>query len=455
LLFTKLALGVDWSSSGINVVALGRRFRRLVVVDGLHLPDPLEEGARSKVEGFLKKNQAGEARGTVCLPREAVLVRFLDLPAEVEPQLEKVVSYQIDTLHPFQGTAVCWDSAVVSRDLKAKQIRVLVAIAERSRIDWHHQALKNLGLRVDSLSLMASHLAPLLKGSLPETALLVCGRTKSLELVGFHQGCLCATRELSLETSDAPAVQFERELHSLWSVLPTVDPSMLPIFTCGTLPAVLSEMLTGAKALPPLRSTPASPPNFDIRAHLPALAAAYAGLRRRPATSLNLLPPEFRQRPRRGARVPLYALGATAACLGLLMATHGVIETALYGRALERAIQQLTPQAEAARGQKQQVTVLTERIGVLEGVRAETWRKLQILEELTRLLPDGTWVQDLQLGQEVVEITGYSNRAAELIQPLENSPYFSQVEFTSPITRDAQNKEIFRIRMRLGKPARR
>jgi len=137
------------------------------------------------------------------------------------------------------------------------------------------------------------------------------------------------------------------------------------------------------------------------------------------------------------------------------MATHGVIETALYGRALERAIQQLTPQAEAARGQKQQVTVLTERIGVLEGVRAETWRKLQILEELTRLLPDGTWVQDLQLGQEVVEITGYSNRAAELIQPLENSPYFSQVEFTSPITRDAQNKEIFRIRMRLGKPARR
>jgi hypothetical protein len=55
--------------------------------------------------------------------------------------------------------------------------------------------------------------------------------------------------------------------------------------------------------------------------------------------------------------------------------------------------------------------------------------------------------------QDSVVIFGLSDRAADLVQPLENSPYFSQVEFTSPITRDSHNKEIFRIRMRLGKPA--
>jgi Tfp pilus assembly protein PilN len=453
LLFTKLALGVDWSSSGLDIVVLGRRFRRHVVVDWLHLPEPVAGEARSKVEEFLKKNQAGEARITACLPREAILVRFLDLPAGAEAQLHNVVSYQIDALHPFEGSPVCWASAVVARDAKAKQIRVLVAIAERSRVDAHHQVLTNLGLRVDSLSLAASHLAPLLRDLLPETALVVCGRTKSVELLGFHRGCLCATRELSLDGSEVLKEQFEREMHSLWSVLPTVDPATLPVFTCGTMPPLFSELAPEAKVLPPLRSMPAAPRNFDVGAHLPALAAAYAGLKRKPVSAINLLPAEFRRRRTRGARVPLYALGATATCMVLLVAFHGLIETASYGRALDRAIQQLTPQAEASRRQRQQVSQLSERVGVLEGVRAETWRKLQLLEELTKLLPDGTWVQDIQLGEEVVEMTGYSNRAAELIQPLENSPHFSQVEFTSPITRDSQGREVFRIRMALGKPA--
>jgi len=55
----------------------------------------------------------------------------------------------------------------------------------------------------------------------------------------------------------------------------------------------------------------------------------------------------------------------------------------------------------------------------------------------------------LHINEDTVEIYGMSKRAADLVPPLENSPYFTQVEFTAPITRDNQNKEVFRIRMRL------
>jgi general secretion pathway protein L len=78
---------------------------------------------------------------------------------------------------------------------------------------------------------------------------------------------------------------------------------------------------------------------------------------------------------------------------------------------------------------------------------------LHLLEQLTKLLPDGTWLQQLQISGDTVEIYGNSNRAADLVPPLENSPYFTQVEFTSPITRDNKNKEVFRIRMRLKQAA--
>ncbi len=452
LMYTKLALGVDWSGGALNLVALGRRFRHLVIVDGLHLPNPLDEGARSKVSEFLDRNRIREARVIACLPREALLVRFLDLPAEAEPQLAKVVGYQIDVLHPFHAQ-VYWDCAVVAREVKTRQIRVMVVLAEKSRLDWHKQVLTNLGLRVNCLTLVAATLTPWMKALLPETALVVCGRANGVELLGFHQGNLCATQELPVEPSESAGERFEREWHSALGVLPVSDPAALSLFVCGPVPSVFSDVVSDAAELPVPKLRLTKPRGFDLGLQLPALAAAYGSLVRKTMPSINLLPPEQRWQPNRGARVPIYALATAAVLLALVAAAHAWIETALYGRALDQQIKRLESQASEVRQKGQQVSTLAARAALLDGLRAETWRKLQLLQELTRLLPDGTWVQEVQLGEETVEIYGYSKRAADLVPPLENSPYFSQVEFTSPITRDAQNKEIFRIRMRLKQPA--
>jgi len=86
---------------------------------------------------------------------------------------------------------------------------------------------------------------------------------------------------------------------------------------------------------------------------------------------------------------------------------------------------------------------------LISGKVAANLQKLHTLQQLTKLLPDGTWLQELDISEDTVDINGFSNRAADLPPPLENSPYFTQVEFTAPITRDNQNREIFRIRMRL------
>ena len=439
---------------GLKLVALGRRFRKLIVLDWLRVSDPLAGEGKSQVQEFLKRNRAAEARVITCLPREAFLVRFLDLPAEAESQLSKVISYQIDMLHPLQDSPVRWDSAVIARDPKTKQVRVMVAIAEQSVLDRHYQVLKELGLRVDSLTLAAAPLAALLRTSLPEMALVVLGRAKEIELLGFRGGNLVAAHELASDASGNPAQQFARELHALWSVLPPAASATIPTFTCGAIPEAFSDVLEEPRRLPPLKLPLSAPLKFDLENMLPALAAAYAGLQRKPSPAVNLLPLHYRLRRSRWGPAPVYALAASASLMALMLLAHGLIETALYGSALNRQIQRLSSRAEGARRQSQQVARFSERAALLENLRAETWQKLQLLREITNLLPDGTWVQELQVGQETVEFAGLSNRAAELIQPLENSPYFSQVEFTSPITRGGENKEVFRIRMRLGKPAR-
>ena len=452
LAFTKLVVGVDWGGGACNLTALGRRFRHFMLLDELRLPEPLTEDAPAKVAGFLDRHRLREARVIACLPREAVLVRFLDLPVEAEPQLAKVVGYQLGSLHPYKDDQVYWDCAVVDRDPKAKQVSVMVVLAEKSRVNRCKQALQELGLRLSGLTLGAAALAVLVKPLLPQTALIVCGRSSGVELLSFRQGNLCATQEIPLEPSASAKERFDREWHRALAALPVSDPATVPWFVCGSVPSAFSDLLQGASPLPAPKLN-LSKRRGSVGFEWPALAAAYAGLIRGTSPFVNLLPPEERWQPYTGARLPIYALGATAALLALTLASHAWIERALYGRALERALRRLEVPAQQLRRQNQETSSLETRAAVLESLRASNWQKLQLLQQLTKLLPDGTWLQELHISEDTVEINGYSNHAAELVPPLENSPYFTQVEFTAPITRDNQNREIFRIRMRLKQAA--
>jgi len=453
LAFTKLAVGVDGGGGAFNLTALGRRFRRFVVIDELRLPEPLDKDAAAKIAGFLDRHRLREARVMACLPREAVLVRFLDLPVEAEPQLAKVVGYQLSALHPFKDDQVYWDCAVVGRDPKAKQVSVMVAVAEKSCVNLAKQAFEELGLRLSGLTLGAAAVAVLVKPLLPPTALVVCGRSSGVELLSFRQGNLCGTQAIPLEPSASARERFDREWHRALAALPVSDAATVPWFVCGSVPSPFSDLLQGASPLPAPKLN-LTKPKDSAGFEWPALAAAYAGLIRSSSSLINLLPTQERWQPQRGARAPIYALSATAALLALTVASHAWIERALYGRLLGRELRRLEVPAQQFRRQIQETRTLESRAAVLENLRAGNWQKLRLLAQLTKLLPDGTWLQQLQINEDTVEIYGSSNRAADLVPPLENSPYFTQVEFTSPITRDNQNKEIFGIRMRLKQAAR-
>jgi len=446
-MFTKLVVGIDVGGGACHLTALGRRLGRFMLLDELHLPAPRNEDAPAKVAAFMDRHRLREARVVACLPREEVLVRFLNLPAEAEPQLAKVVGYQLGSLHPYKDDQVYWDCAVVERDPKTKQIGVMVVLAEKSRVNRCKQALQELGLRLSGLTLGASALAVLLKPLLPPAALIVCGRGTGVELLSFRQGSLCATQEIPLEPSASVHERFDREWHRALAALPLSDPDAVPWFVCGSVPPAFSALLEGASPLPAPKLKLSKRPLAE-RFEWPALAAAIAGMMRG-ASFVNLLPPEERWQAHPGLRLPIYALGATAGLLAVTLASHAWIERAFYSRALDRALQRVEVHAQQVRRQNQETSTLETRAAVLENIHAGNWQKLHMLQELTKLLPNGTWLQELHISEDTVEINGYSDHAAELVPPLENSPYFTQVEFTAPITRDNQNREVFRIRMRL------
>lgn len=451
-MFSKVSIGLDWNGEGWSLVVLGKRLGRFRVVDRLQVVGLPEEG-RQAVTKFLDKHHIREARMNACLPRRSLLVRFLDLPAEAEPQLAKVVGFQIDTLHPFQEGEVFWDCAVISRDREKKLIKVLVVIAQKSRLDQHFEELLGLGFRVTSMTLAAACLAPMLKTVTGQAAVVVFGRPDGVELLGFHRGDLCVTRDVPVDSGTDVPERFERELHAVRASLPVADPATVGMFKWGPLPDSFAEPLAEVPRLPEPKPGWEIPSGFDLRGWWPALGAAYVDLKQKSGATINLLPADRRWRPTRGAPRLLYALGSLAVLLVTAAGVHRWVEGALYARALDRQVHQWEGRAGGVRRQMQEEENLAGSADVLEGVRQRTWQKLQVLDELTKLLPDGTWLQEIEVEKESVVMFGYSDRAADLVQVLENSPYFSQVEFTSPITRDANNKEVFRMRMRLEQPA--
>lgn len=61
------------------------------------------------------------------------------------------------------------------------------------------------------------------------------------------------------------------------------------------------------------------------------------------------------------------------------------------------------------------------------------------LDELSRVIPDDTWLNGLQLSNHKIIIQGQSPSASSLIKQLEKSSYFKDVSFSSPVTKDSSN----------------
>jgi general secretion pathway protein L len=69
-----------------------------------------------------------------------------------------------------------------------------------------------------------------------------------------------------------------------------------------------------------------------------------------------------------------------------------------------------------------------------------------VLAELTKRLPDDTWLVQLRWQGDTLAVAGFSPTAAGLIAALEGSPLLSEVRFGSPVTADPRSgRERFNI----------
>lgn len=111
-------------------------------------------------------------------------------------------------------------------------------------------------------------------------------------------------------------------------------------------------------------------------------------------------------------------------------------------------IAELRPLAQRSAALRKQLEALTQPFEL-----ARTHRPgltLDVLTEITKLVPDTARLTDLRATGDAIELTGLATDAPSLIAKLETSKRFKDAKFRSPVMRRAElNKDRFEITMKL------
>lgn len=171
------------------------------------------------------------------------------------------------------------------------------------------------------------------------------------------------------------------------------------------------------------------------------------------APSGNLLPDEERPRRRPATLVTRAALAALVVA-GLVAAYEPIHAARRAADDLQARVQAAKELALRGRKLKEEVARLTEAQQFLVGGKNETPSATELLYELTRVLPDDTWLQEVHVGAGEIIIGGFSKSASRLIELLERSGVFVNPQFRSAVTQDqASGKERFELTARIAKKA--
>lgn len=453
----RLAISLDWDALH---VAHGARFLCRMTVKG-YKTYRFQEGKYPSPEtvaatAALYAAEAGLAHPPVllCLPKAWSIVRTTALPIAAKENLAEALSYELDRITPFDADAAYYDFRVLEEG--QGKLTLAVAASKKEAVDPYLRALAGRGLSVDRIDLNLSAVAACLDYLYPDQDLVYLDiGAASYEGGRMQSGVLTAGYAGSFNGNggDAAAlVDLAEEMKPLAGFGPA-----------GALPRVLVRLQNGVQREPlekqfqapvsVLNDGDVALPGIEgekAKKRIPpaAVGGVVAGLRRK-AKAYNLL-----RRGRSPAdRMPwalttvLVAVLLTMSALALALPLHkekqrvAAIEQEIAAR--KEAVQRI----EALRKEEQ---ALASEVRMLAGFKEGKPLPVDILKELTAILPKSAWLTRLRITETGVDAEGYAASATDILSRIEASPYFMKVEFASPTMRDARaNVDRFLLRMEI------
>jgi Tfp pilus assembly PilM family ATPase/Tfp pilus assembly protein PilN len=480
--YLEKSLGIDIREESVSLILLGKALGNIDII-GFHFfkIKPLEnEDAEifflEEINRFLLPHNLASTSVIVSLPRSLVSVQSFELPAPDINVIDAMIGFEVER-HFFSKPEDLYFTYHAAK-LAENRFHVFMSAIKKETADYYLKLVERLPLKVavmdvstlPNLSLVANGQKP---GQIMATIDL---SSNAYEISLVRNGNIEISRNILINNSalknsffidDLPPENYA-ELSEEWAreivkeIITTLsccdriskDENIEQIHILGG--GHFADALAGqigfqsdvptAKAIPPFKAI-TRPEDYKPAYFTTAVGLALRELKPGPVET-NLLPATIRPKKKKINFRITFAL-----FLGLLVLLTGYIFAEIYYKkstfaSLENQLNELKRQVAPLEKIDQSYESMGKFLNAVTAIRKLSPPKLPLLEELTKLIPKDTWLTDVSIVNDKVEIRGLSATASALIHILENSPRFKDTGFNGSIVKTPEG-ERFTIRFNL------
>ncbi|MBA4373791.1 MAG: hypothetical protein C0402_13140 [Thermodesulfovibrio sp.] len=438
-------------------VAFGSKVLSFVAVKGVreYLSDaskyPQPDELASSISLALSELGASRSDITLTIPKAWTIIKTVEFPSTVRESLADVMNYEMDRVTPFPAEEAYYDFKIIRES--GGKLLILVMAARMDVLSPYLLALNEKGIRVSRLMvdleamLQLGHRAGSRRDSLflkvdqfgYEGAVHSGGAVNTIFSGSFagtdereHADLIAAELKSVAEsshTASPDAVVLLKERSSSFKELLKIH-LPLPL-------RFLGETDLGLRFSGPRKDIPYA-----------AVAGLYRSLQPEDR-QFNLLRKGMVVRQKTPFVLTLLLLLGILAVAALYVATPLKVEKKRL-QDIASGISSRKEEVKKVEALQKDIETLQAEIDTVSSFRKPEPLSLNIVREITTVLPKTAWITRLKITETTADIEGYATSANELLPKLEASAYFRKVEFSSPTFRDAKmNSDRFVIKMEI------
>jgi Tfp pilus assembly protein PilN len=397
----------------------------------------------------MDKLKASGAEIVLSIPQEFLVVRTAELPVVVKENITSVMSYELDRLTPFTSAESMYDFKIYDEEMG--QLKVIIAAARTDVLKPYLDALREKHIHTTRITVSAASLGTLCsafdKGN---DALCVSINEEGYEGCLMKRGIVASTFYGTFSGNDRD--------ENLGSVAEALAPFLVRLRSESASPEVFLFPVEGYTMLEQRLGIPVRIlKKEDIQSKFKTvngeiIFTPLGGLLEEiwpKAKGFNLV----HKGVRAVKKTPMVITIILCSIILAMMIPYLVVPFEMEKRRLREIDAQIVSrkgEIKKIEALKKEINALSGEIGQIKDFKESRPMALNVMKELTTILPKTVWLTRTRITEETVEIEGYANAATEILTKLEQSNLFKKVEFTSPTIRDAKmNLDRFVIKMEI------
>jgi general secretion pathway protein L len=453
VLYFKASVGVNIESHRVSLVYLKKNLRGFSL--GGHAVYPLKkeeaqdrtEEIRTFVNEFLKIHKILSADIFLGIQRDLAILRYIEFPLAVKENLRGALHYEMEKYVSLPVSDIYFDFHIISENKDAGQLNVMLIAVKKEVIDSFLDPERRLGEGIAGIEIHSTALVNYLAGesAMPgrDVYAVLSMENDSFELGLVKKKLLVYSRHMKINKSEGRLQSLVEEELELLKKKFGMEQERLEVVACGTDADDVRDLFKERKDIPFIFLDPSGTKIPSI-----ILATAYGlalKMMRQTPMGINLIPVALRKKVSKRAYYVMLFLSVLLIASILGWAGSSVMYQRRVSDRLAGELKRLETEVAAVNKTKTKLREVEHRVDSLNMLRKRHVPVLNVLLELTKEIPQGAWLERLAITDKGGDMEGYADSASVLIPRLAASPLLKDVAFLSPITKNKDGKERFRI----------